>query len=146
MPTLAQVEEQIYVVEGFRVTMTPLNPKVKSLPSYDFQVMAPQRWRISDWKNGRLGAYIALIRDVTLRRGDGTPVKSDLQLGNLRDSYYAAKYGNVAPPAAGEQLAASENSGSNAQNNVPESDAGVMPTDIADARVRKAKNQTPRSR
>jgi hypothetical protein len=95
MPTLPQVEEQIYVVEGFRVRFTPLVAKTKSYPSYDFTVMAPQRWRISDWKTARLGAYITLLRSADILRGDGTTVKTDLQLGRLRDSYYEATYGPI---------------------------------------------------
>lgn len=98
MPTLAQVEEQILVVEGFRVQLTPLAAKTKTLPSYDFTVMAPQRWRLSDWKNARLGAYVTLLRQAVVLRGDGSPVKSDLQLGGVRDSYYAKQYGTTTPP------------------------------------------------
>jgi hypothetical protein len=95
MPTLAQIEEQIFVVEGFRVKLTPLLAKTKSYPGYDFTVMAPQRWRISDWKTARLGAYVTLIKAALALRGDGTPVKGDLQLGNIRDSYYEATYGPI---------------------------------------------------
>jgi hypothetical protein len=98
MPTIAQVEEQILVCEGFRVTLTPLKPKTKMLPSYDYHVMAPQKWRISDWKNARLGAYLTLVRAVAVKSGDGSEIKRDLQLGHVRDSYYAAAYGNLAPP------------------------------------------------
>jgi hypothetical protein len=103
VPTIAQVEEQVLVCEGFRVRFTPLVAKTKSLPSYDFTVMAPQRWRLSDWKTVRLARYVPLLRDATLLRGDGKPVKSDLQLGNIRDTYYQALYGTTAPepPAAG---------------------------------------------
>jgi hypothetical protein len=98
VPTLAQVEEQILVVEGFRVRLTPLIAKTKSFPSYDFMVMAPQRWRLSDWKAARLAAYLTSIRSIVISRGDGSPVKGDPQLGNVRDSYYANEYGTTAPP------------------------------------------------
>jgi hypothetical protein len=100
MPTIAQVEEQIYACEGFRVKLTPLKAGIKTVPSYDFLVMAPQRWRISDWKRLRLRDYVPFIREIVVRRGDESPVKTDLQLGNLRDTYYAAKYGSLAPEAA----------------------------------------------
>ena len=53
MATIAAVEKQILDREGFRVTLTPLTVKVKSLPDYDYAVMAPQRWKISDWKSER---------------------------------------------------------------------------------------------
>ena len=95
MPTIPQVEEQIYVVEGFRVKLSPLAAKTKALPSYDYTVMAPQRWRISDWKTARLGAYVTLLRAVDVLRGDGRPIKTDMQLGNIRDSYYEAVYGPI---------------------------------------------------
>ena len=100
MPTIAQVEEQIYVVEGFRVKLTPLIAKTKTFPSYDFTVMAPQRWRVGDWKTARLRAYLTLVKAVEVLRGDGTPLRSDLQLGRIRDSYYEAAYGSSAPPGA----------------------------------------------
>ena len=102
MPTIGQLEEQMYVLEGFRVRLTPLDPKRKSFPSYDFRVMAPQRWRISEWKTIRLAGYVALLRDATPLRGDGAPVKRDLQLGNLRDSYYEAEYGTTTTAPSSE--------------------------------------------
>jgi hypothetical protein len=102
VPTIAQVEEQILVVEGFRVRLTPLLAKTKSFPSYEYMVMAPQRWRISDWKAARLGAYLTMIRSIVILRGDGKPAKVDLQLGNLRDGYYANQYGTTAPQAFGD--------------------------------------------
>jgi hypothetical protein len=96
MPTPAQLEEQIYACEGFRVRLTPLKPAEKKLPSYDFLVMAPQKWRISDWKIVRLRAYIPFVREVVVLRGDEKPAKTDIQLGSLRDTYYQAKYGSLA--------------------------------------------------
>jgi hypothetical protein len=95
MASLAQVEEQIFVIEGFRVKFTPLLAKTKSFPSYDFTVMAPQRWRISDWKTARLGAYLTLLKTAVVERGDAKPVRGDPQLGNIRDSYYEATYGPI---------------------------------------------------
>jgi hypothetical protein len=97
MPTVAQVEEQIYACEGFRVRFTPLKPGTKVIPSYDFLVMAPQRWRLSDWKTVRLRGYVSLMREVVVLRGDDKPEKTDLHLGNLRDTYYRAKYGSLTP-------------------------------------------------
>jgi hypothetical protein len=100
MPTIAQVEEQIYTCEGFRVRMSPLNVTTKTIPAYDFLVMAPQRWRLSDWKMVRLSSYVPFVREIVVLRGDEKPAKSDLQLGSLRDSYYQAKYGSLTPEAA----------------------------------------------
>lgn len=101
MPTIAQVEEQILVVEGFRVQLTPLAPKTKNLPSYDFTVMAPQRWRVSDGKTARLTRYVTLLRGAVVLRGDGSVLKGDLQLGSIRDSYYEKQYGTTAVPGLG---------------------------------------------
>ena len=93
MPAISAVEKEIFEREGFRVRLTPLSDKTKSIPAYDFTAMAPQRWKISDWKTERLQSYVTLIRDVTIFRGDGEPVRRDMQLGNLRDTYYEADYG-----------------------------------------------------
>lgn len=95
MPAISAVEKEIFEREGFRVRLTPLSDKTKSIPSYDFTAMAPQRWKISDWKTERLQIYVTLIRDVTIFRGDGEPVRRDMQLGNLRDTYYQAEYGTL---------------------------------------------------
>jgi hypothetical protein len=98
MPTIAAVEKQIHDREGFRVKLIPLDPKVKSLPAYEFTAMAPQRWRISEWKNERLAAYRTLVRSAVVYRGDGEELRSDIQLGRLRDTYFEAQY-----PSAKEQ-------------------------------------------
>jgi hypothetical protein len=34
---------------------------------------------------------------VVVFQGDGTPVKSDIKLVTLRDSYYQARYGTLEP-------------------------------------------------
>jgi hypothetical protein len=99
MPTLGQIEEQIYACEGFRVRLTPFKATQKAFPSYDFLVMAPQRWRLSDWKTLRLQNYIPLIREIVVLRGDAAPVRGDIALGRLRDTYYEAKYGSTDPGA-----------------------------------------------
>jgi len=93
MPSIAIVERQIFDREGFKVKLVPLEPKIKSLPEYEFTAMAPQRWRISEWKNERLVAYRSLLRSVTVFRGDGDEQRSDIQLGRLRDTYFEAQYG-----------------------------------------------------
>ena len=100
MASKAQVEKAILEREGFRVEFEFFDAKRPTLPPYEHPVMAPQRWKISDWKNARLDAYRLLAKGVTIYRGDGTPVPRDLQLGNLRDTYYAAAYGSLEPPSA----------------------------------------------
>lgn len=97
MASKKQVEEAIFAREGFRVALDLLDAKKGTLPPYEFSVMAPQRWKISDWKNARLEAYRLLVKGATVYRGDGSPVPRDMQLGNLRDTYYEAEYGPVKP-------------------------------------------------
>ena len=62
--------------------------------------MAPQRWKVSDWKNARLAAYRLLVRGATIFGGDGKPIPRDLQLGNLRDTDYKEANGSFDPPLA----------------------------------------------
>ncbi|HEY6327620.1 MAG TPA: hypothetical protein VIW73_14030 [Candidatus Cybelea sp.] len=97
MASKAQVEKAIFEREGFRVELE-LFEKRQTLPPYDFSEMAPQRWKVSDWKNERLDAYRLLAKGAMIYLGDGTGVARDLQLGNLRDSYYAAAHGSLKPP------------------------------------------------
>jgi hypothetical protein len=99
MASKAQVEKAILEREGFRVELELFDRKPPALPPYDYPVMAPQRWKVSDWKNARLGAYRLLVKGVTIFRGDGSPITRDLQLGNLRDSYYEHAYGSLEPSA-----------------------------------------------
>lgn len=98
MATKAQVEKAILEREGFRVELDLFEGRRPALPPYEYSVMAPQRWKVSDWKNERLEAYRLLVKGATIYRGDGTPIPRDMQLGNLRDTYYEAAYGPVRPP------------------------------------------------
>ncbi len=98
MATKAQIEKAIFEREGFRVELELFAGKRVALPPYDYSAMAPQHWRVSDWKNARLEAYRLLARGVTVRRGNGEPINRDLRLGNLRDTYYAEVYGSLHPP------------------------------------------------
>jgi hypothetical protein len=97
--TKAQVESAILAREGFRVELELFEGKRSALPPYDYSVMAPQRWKVSDWKNARLDAYRLLVKGITIYRGDGKPIPRDMQLGNLRDTYYEEAYGSLQPPA-----------------------------------------------
>lgn len=98
MASKAQIAKAILEREGFRVELELFDEKRATLPPYDYLVMAPQRWKVSDWKNARLGAYRLLVKGVTIYRGDGKPIPRDLQLGNLRDTYYEHAYGSLEPP------------------------------------------------
>ncbi len=95
MATKKQVEDAIFQREGFRVELELLDSKKAALAQYDWSVMAPQHWRVSDWKNARLEAYRLQVKSAKVLRGDGSPVARDLQLGNLRDTYYEAEYGPI---------------------------------------------------
>jgi hypothetical protein len=101
MATKGQVERAILEREGFRVALELFASKREALPPYDYAAMAPQRWKVSDWKNARLEPYRLLVKRATVYRGDGAPIDRDLQLGNLRDTYYEAAYGAL-KPADGE--------------------------------------------
>lgn len=104
MASKEQVQKAIFEREGFRVELELFDRKNRTLPPYEYSVMAPQHWKVSDWKNRRLGAYVLLVKAIAVFRGDGSPVTRDLQLGNLRDTYYEAAYGSRQPPlAANEQ-------------------------------------------
>jgi hypothetical protein len=104
--TKAQVEKAIFEREGFRVELELFGEKRQTLPPYEFSEMAPQRWKVSDWKNARLDAYRLLAKGVKIYLGDGTPINRDLQLGKLRDTYYEAAHGSLQPPSgAAEQIA-----------------------------------------
>jgi hypothetical protein len=95
--TKVQVERAILNREGFRVELD-LFPDKRPLPPYEYPVMAPQRWKVSDWRNLRLGSYRSFVKRLTVYRGDGKPIPSDMQLGNLRDTYYEDAYGSPEPP------------------------------------------------
>ena len=92
MPTLKQVEDQIFAREGFRVKLTPLDAKnnAKGLPAYDYEYMASNKWKVSEWQTVRLARYVPFARGVEVYRGDEKRAKPDMRLGNLRDTYFNA--------------------------------------------------------
>lgn len=104
MATKKQVEDAIFEREGFRVELELFEGKKHVLPPYEWKLMAPQRWKISDWKNTRLEPYRLLVKGALVLRGDATPVLRDMQLGNLRDTYYEAEYGAITPEAAEQKI------------------------------------------
>jgi hypothetical protein len=95
--SITELQNQIAAVEGFRVSFSRLGAAKLPIEPYAYDVMAPSKWRISDWKRVRLAAYIAIFKSVDVYRGDDTVVKSDVRLVTLRDSYYEAKYGSLEP-------------------------------------------------
>lgn len=100
MPTITELQEQIFQREGFRVSFERLDASKEALPDYGFGVMAPNTWRVSDWKLVRLAAFIPYFKGVTVFRADGSPLRTDVKLGHLRDTYYAAEYGNLDPASS----------------------------------------------
>jgi hypothetical protein len=90
MPSIKQVEQQIFAKEGFRVTLTALDPKTKSLPAYDYEYMASNRWTLNDWQASRMARYVPYARSVEVFRGTGERAKTTTRLSALRDTYFAA--------------------------------------------------------
>ncbi len=88
MATIKQVEEAIFNREGFRVKLTPLGAKASTLPPYDYEYMASNKWKLTDWRMSRMARYIPFLRSLEVFRGDGTRTVSDMRLDNLRDSYF----------------------------------------------------------
>ena len=96
-PSVTALQEQIFAREGFRVSFERLGAAEGALPAYDYPVMAPQGWKVSDWKRMRLGAYLLHFKSATVYGGDGEPLRRDVKLGHLRDGYYESQYGTLAP-------------------------------------------------
>lgn len=89
MASIKQVEDQIFAKEGFRVKLTPLvERKSLTLPPYDYEYMASNKWKLTNWRMNRMQRYIPFIKSVDVFRGDGTKTVSDMRLGNLRDTYF----------------------------------------------------------
>jgi hypothetical protein len=97
--TVTQLQNQIAAVEGFHVSFDRLGAADVPIPQYAHDVMAPSKWRISDWKRVRLAPYIGIFKAVRVIRGDDSVVTADLKLVTLRDSYYQARYGTLEPEA-----------------------------------------------
>lgn len=95
--TVTELQNQIASVEGFRISFERLGVGDTPIAAYPYDVMAPSKWRISDWKRVRLASYIGIFKGVQVYRGDETPVKGDIKLVTLRDSYYEARYGTLEP-------------------------------------------------
>ena len=88
MATIKQVEDAIFNREGFRVKLTPLGAKAGALPPYDYEYMASNKWKLTDWRMSRMTRYIPYLRSLEVFRGDGTRTVADMRLDNLRDSYF----------------------------------------------------------
>jgi hypothetical protein len=72
-PSITEVQEQIFQREGFRVSFERFGAADAPLPPYDYPVMAPTGWKVSDWQRVRLAPYVLLFRGVTVFRGDDSP-------------------------------------------------------------------------
>ncbi|MBV8638999.1 MAG: hypothetical protein JO322_13020 [Candidatus Eremiobacteraeota bacterium] len=90
MASIKQVEDTIFNKEGFRVKLTALDGKKSvALPPYDYEYMASNKWKLTDWRMVRMARYIPFLKSMDIFRGDGTKTTTDLRLGNLRDTYFA---------------------------------------------------------
>ena len=97
---VTELQEQIARVEGFRVSFGRFGASAVEIPPYAFDVAAPSKWTVADWKQLRLGAYVLIFKSVDVYRGDETIAKPALRLVTLRDSYYLARYGTLKPEPA----------------------------------------------
>ncbi len=89
MASIKQVEDAIFEKEGFRVKLTTLDGKKSvALPLYDYEYMASNKWKLTDWRMVRMARYIPFLKAVDIFRGDGTKTTTDMRLGNLRDTYF----------------------------------------------------------
>ena len=89
MASLKQIEDAIFAKEGFRVKFTALDGKKSvALPPYDYEYMASNKWKLTDWRMVRLERYIPFLKSVDIFRGDGSKTTTDMRLGNLRDTYF----------------------------------------------------------
>jgi hypothetical protein len=95
--TITELQEQIFQREGFRVSFERLGAEKDELQPYDFPVMAPHGWKVSDWQRIRLMRYVLVFRGLKVYRGDGEPIARDMKLAHLRDTYYEAEYGTLSP-------------------------------------------------
>jgi hypothetical protein len=95
--TVSELQQQIFDREGFRVSFERFDRADVPLPAYDYPVMCPNGWRVSDWRRLRLVRYLTAFKNVTVFRGDGSPLKRDVKLAHLRDTYYEAVYGTLSP-------------------------------------------------
>ena len=95
--TVTELQNQIASVEGFRISFERFGAADTPIEPYPYDVMAPSKWRVSDWKRVRLASYIGTFKTVVAFQGDDSPVKSDIRLVTLRDSYYQARYGTLDP-------------------------------------------------
>lgn len=87
MATIKQVEDAIFRREGFRVKLEPLGGRA-TLPPYDHEYMASNRWTLVQWQHVRLAPYVPFIRSAEVFRGNGKRAATTMRLGNLRDSYF----------------------------------------------------------
>jgi hypothetical protein len=76
--TITELQNQIAAVEGFHVSFERPGVAPAPIPPYAYDIMAPSKWRISDWKRVRLAAYIAIFKSVRVYRGDETLASTDL--------------------------------------------------------------------
>jgi hypothetical protein len=95
--SVTELQQQVFDREGFRVVFERLGASNDEIAAYEYPVMAPQAWKVSDWRRMRLGKYLLVFRGVTVYDGKGEPLTRDVKLGHLRDTYYAATYGTLNP-------------------------------------------------
>ena len=91
MARVRNVEKRIFDIEGFEVRIRNINGRALSrngeLPMYTFyERMAPNKWRVQEWKDNRFNRDYPGHR-VDVLDGTGRAARGQTTLGTVRDSY-----------------------------------------------------------
>jgi len=92
MPSVKQVEKQIFRREGFKVqfrdrqTGRDVRGDLGGIAPYPYAKMARNRWSVSGWKQRRFGQCYPGF-DVTVLRHDRNVAHGRTLLSTVRDTY-----------------------------------------------------------
>ena len=76
--TVTQLQDQIAALEGFRVSFERYGAADVPIVAYPFGVMAPSKWRISDWKTPG-ASWLRVRRDAAGVVGMGKSLSNHLK-------------------------------------------------------------------
>jgi len=92
MPTIKQVEKQIFRREGFNVqfrhkqTRKDVSGKLAGIPRYPYARMAKNRWSVNRWKQHRFSQTYPGF-DVRVLKHDRHVAHGRTLLSTVRDTY-----------------------------------------------------------
>ena len=92
MPTVSQVERQIFTREGFKIqfrdsrTGRDVPGNRGGIPSYPYARMAKNRWSVTDWKQQRFNQCYPGF-DARVLRHDRHVAHGRTLLSTVRDTY-----------------------------------------------------------